>query len=65
MARYQVVVTRPFVYDGRQVVAGEVLELTATEALRQTYAQRVTWNTHRPRPVPARKKKRRPAPEVA
>jgi hypothetical protein len=65
MARYQVVVTEPFVYDGHQVVTGEVLELTATEALRQIYARRVTWNTHGPRPVAARRKKRRPSREGA
>ena len=60
MARYQVVVTQPFVYDGHQVVKGEVLELTATEALRQMYARRVTWNANRPR-----RKKRRAAREGA
>jgi hypothetical protein len=65
MARYQVLVVTPFLYAGRQVVAGEVLELTATDALRLVYARRVTWNTTRPRAVPARRKKRRPVPAGA
>lgn len=62
MARYQVVVVTPFLYAGRQVVPGEVLALTATEALRVTYNRLATWPPDRrgPRPVPPRKKRRRP-----
>ena len=61
MARYRIVVLKPFLYAGRQVVRGEVLEVTAAEALVYTHrGERATWDADQ-RTVPVRPRRlRRP-----